>query len=514
MNARHRSGRRTVLLVGGAVVAAAFAFVLLSTSDAQPPVAHTDGAAAVLHATAPAGDETADSSPSTLRTAAAAAAATPPPRTAESPAIVLEVQDSAGGLVCGAHVLVIDDRNRRIATEMADDGTMRLPQATAEVMAGWRAAVTLPGRRITQPLRLARPGVVAVSVGEVGKLRFSCDGAAERDRLQVTASLDGKVQGLTGDAVLTNGCGELSVAAGGLEYRVVAEVRGRGPEVDVVGPRRQSDVVDVHLDLRPCRVIGQFTGASVGSGRPVSAVLFGAHGLRSCTGSVASDGSFSVLLPRMRIESLVFVVDGMCAVCPPISLDADERDVGPIPMFARPCLGWIEVRDDQGVLHAEAPSLVYFKTASGTQLRPSDQSIVRWDGVTGAFGCFAIPGIVEVGVAPAAHGLFAEPKIVAIRDGGLFSASLTPGGRVVVLLSAPGMTGLCELWLEDAATKERVARRMARFQDPKAGLQRHEFRNVPPGHYKVGAKDIEIVVGSLEVPGGSDQEIAVSVRPQ
>ena len=515
MRAGQRAKRRTVLVCVG-VVAAAIVFVVLSRPATVPPASGAE------HALAPHSDSTvaegavegATSLPAERTTVESETA---PLRTEVATAIVLEVRDSAARLVPGVGVSVRNVQDQVLFGQAPTDGTMQLPQGvTADVMVDWRAVVTLPGRVVSQPMRLSRPGVVTIGIGHVGTLRITCEGVGGGRQPLVTEFRDGEPRGPTSRGTTTPSVADVSVAAGGLQYWVTGYGR-LGDGRLVVGPRGQGDVVELHLDLRPCRVTGQLVYGGPPGGGGLFALLIASHETRSYLAELQADGHFAVDLPKVRYESIVFVQGALYGAFPPVTLDADERDVGPIRMGVRPRLGRLEVRNAQGEMQYERPGLVYFTTADGTRVncRLDHGPFFLWRAAQDAgMECFGIPAIAEVAVSPGRAGWFAEPRVVVMRDDGVFRASLVEGGRVVVLLSAPGVVGLHSVWLEALGTKEHIARKMARFQDSAAGLQLHVFRDVPPGSYQIVAEGIEIVGGSLEVLGGSDQEITVSVRPQ
>ena len=520
MTTEHRSSRRTASFGAIGVIAVALVFVWLNRSDVQPPPVTPSGRAEGAPDAATAAEAESGAERSLSATAAGSAADTevPPPNADASPAIVLEVRDSAARLVAGVRVTVRDDANLQVLSVVTTDGTVQLPRGvTAEGMAGWRAVVGLPGRIVTEPMRLARPGVVTIAVGDVGTVRVRCEGATRDCMLQITELHDGDTRGPTGEAMTTGGNADLSVAAGGLRYQLSGFGRFFGGDVRLVdGPRGQGDVVDVHIDQRTCRVSGQLVG---GTSENVFALLITADQTPSYGADLYEGGLFSVQLPRIRFESIVFVQGALCGVGPPVTLDADERNVGAISMTARPSLGRLEVWDPHGAIQTRPPHIAHVTTAAGKQVRGgfATQSFISWTVSPDGFDCLAVPGITEVAVSAGFNDMFWEPRMVVIRDGGVFRVNPTAWGRVVVLLSAPGRQGLPEMWLEEVATKERIARRNARLRDPqnpKPGLQWHEFRGVPPGRYQVCAKNIEIVGGSLEVLGSSEQEITVSARPQ
>ena len=519
MTAEKRSGRRTALLVSGGMVAAAIVFVVLSRCDPSP-VMRTEDASAAPHAASTAVEGAVDRSLSSTAERTAVAFDAPVPSTEESTAIVLEVRDSTARLVPGVRIFVTDSKQVPVAHGVTPDGTMRLPRGvTAEAMVDWQATVWMTGRIVSQPVRLSRPGVATIAVGDLGTLRITCEGP-DAYVLHVSEP-DGDYRAI-GQATTEQGRAELQVAAGSVQYLVQTQGLGDLSRASAVtGPRDQGDVVDVHLDMRCCRVVGLLVGG-VGEGG-ISALLFGASEMRSCKAEWGKEGSFSVVVPRMPIESLVFVQRDMFAVCPPSTLDADELDVGVITMVARPRLGRLEVRDPEGTLHTNPPNTVYFTTAAGRERSVgSGQTPIWWRATPDGLECFALPCITEVAVEPhwvlpaksigSTEVMVSEPRRIVIRGGGVFRARFVQGGRVVVRLSAPSISSFGtgrQLWLEEVTTKERIPPMVVRGKG-----QEQDFRGVPPGRYEVCAKGIELVGGALEVLGGSDQEITVSVRPQ
>jgi hypothetical protein len=499
MRAGSRAKSRTALLVCVGVIAAAPVFVLLTRPQTPPPAPGTEHASAVLRGDSTAAEGAVDGATSLPTERTTVESGTALLRTEEATAIVLEVRDSAGRLVPGVGVSVRNDEDQVLFGQSATDGTLQLPQGvTADVMVDWRAVVTLPGRVVSQPMRLSRPGVVTIGIGHVGTLRITCEGVGGGRQPLVTEFRDGEPRGPTSRGTTTPSAADVSVAAGGLQYRVTGYGR-LGDGRLVVGPRGQGDVVELHLDLRPCRVTGQLVyGGPPGEGG-LFALLIAAYETKSYLAELQADGHFAVDLPKVRYESIVFVQGALYGAFPPVTLDADERDVGPIRMGVRPRLGRLEVRNAQGEMQYERPGLVHFTTAAGTRVncRLDHGPFFLWRAAQDAsMECFGIPAITEVAVSPGRVGWFAEPRVVVMRDDGVFRANLVEGGRVGVLLSAPGMVGLHDVWLEEGATKDPIARKMARFQDPAAGLQLHVFRDVPPGRYQVRVRGIEIVGGS------------------
>lgn len=447
-------------------------------------------------------------------------ASAPVPRhTSDGPdAVVIEVRDSSARLVPGVRLVLANAAGREVRNEELDDGVMRLAaDAPAGLVLACRVTISLPGRVVSPPIRLAKVGVFTVDAGATGTLRVVCKRARNGTRLQIHEVRDGMVRGATGFATMNDGIAVVHVAAGDVTYRVGSTDSGTGLESrPFAGPRTQGDVVDAAFDPLGCRVTG-CVDAPEWSFTSIRATLSTAGETQHYNSNLAADGSFVFTMPRVAADSLTFtVLPGSLYVCPPTDLDVDERDLGSLTKVELRSIGVLEVRDPSGQVLSLRPDVRWCANAAGQRIDSnSPDAFVHWKVVDGVgMECRVGPGVTEIAIDMRGTGWVAQPRTLVVRDGGTFRVNLVPGGDVVVLLTEPGATKPHEVWLESLATNERVAPAHSRFEDRDEGLQHHEFVAVPVGRYRVVAKDAEIVGDTAEVVAGSTQQIRVSVGPR
>jgi hypothetical protein len=490
------------LLVAGIFVVAAFVWLGRSDPEIEPATMATSAAE---HATAVRSEGATEERPLEERdghlTADAPGEDAP---TAAQKLLTIEVRDTAGRLVERSYVSLRDEAN--FASYQAENGVIRVPFAGDP--APWRVTAGIPGSWVSRSLLpFSGPDVVTVQVGDTGTLRVHCEGTSDEVDIQVFETRNGTQYGAGRHARSAGAAVDMKVAAGSAEFRVTATAGEWTTVANTVGPRGQSDVVEVTVDFQIRRVTGRLVGGAA-MDEPTRARAYLADGSKACFLEVDDDGAFVSAVPRGQQVMLVLMRADEWGICRVPASGSGDHDVGPVVMAQETYLGTIEVRDAQGTVWLDNPRVLRATMADGSHVVGGlcSHRLVFGKGIE----VFGAPGVVEAVVGPGELDRFWSPATMTVRDGRVGRVDRIEGARVVVCLSDPAGGMMGNIRLQNRSTNESYGMRDVGFD---AGRWWGEFL-VPPGRYAAVAEGEELVGGAVEVTSGSEQEITVSVRPR